>query len=191
MELIAEKHAGFISRLTKLLDLFIAMRYISPSDVIRPPHSSETIATSIFEKIGLNSEVIELIKLIPAMRSEIVDGYNWFGVELLPRSKAVTYFADSEIPDFMEDLRWGERLHRDAETKLLPPCILRLTSGSLYSGQYGTDLIYDTNDRMSIARKDLAEMLMRRRNDYRVVFNWTRTRCMGERTQATGRNRTR
>jgi hypothetical protein len=190
MELIAEKHAGFISRLTRLLDLFIAMRYISASDVIRPPHSSETIATSIFEKIGLSSEVIELIKLIPAIRSEIVDGYNWFGVELLPRSKAVTYFADSQLPDFMEDLRWGERLHRDADTKLLPPCMLRLTSGSLYSGQYGTDLIYDTNDRMSIARKDLAEMLMRRRNDYRVVFNRTRTRCMGERTQATGRNRT-
>jgi hypothetical protein len=43
-----------------------------------------SIATSIFESNGLDSEVIGLIKLIPAMRSEIVDGYNWFGVELLP-----------------------------------------------------------------------------------------------------------
>jgi hypothetical protein len=176
MELIAEKHAGFISRLTKLLDLFIAMRYISASDVIRPPHSPETIATSIFERIGLDSEVIELIKLIPAMRSEIVDGYNLFGVELLPRSKAVTYFADSRIPDFMEDLRWGERLHQDADTKLLPPYMLRLTSGSLYSGQYGTDLIYDTNDRMSIARGYMLQILMRCRNNHRVAFNRTRTR---------------
>jgi hypothetical protein len=105
MELIAEKHAGFISRLTKLLDLFIAMRYISASNVIRPPYSPETIATSIFDRIGLDSEVIELIKVIPAMRSEIVKGYNLFSVELLLRSKAVTYFADSRISDFIEDLR--------------------------------------------------------------------------------------
>ena len=91
MEATTQKHAGFNSRMTKLLDLFISMRYISPSDVIRPPHSSETIATDIFQKIGLDSEVIDLIQLIPAMCSEIVEGYNWFGVELLPRSKAVTY----------------------------------------------------------------------------------------------------
>jgi hypothetical protein len=176
MELIAAKHAGFVLRLTKLLDLFIAMRYISASDVIRPPHSSETIATSIFESIGLDSEVIELIKLIPAMRSEIVDGYNSFGVELLPRSKAVTYFVDSENQDFMEDMRWGERLHRDAETKLLPPRMLRLTSGSLYSGQYGTDLIYDTNDRTFIARESMVHTLIRCRNDHRVAFSRTCTR---------------
>jgi hypothetical protein len=41
MELIAEKHAGFISRLTKLLDLFIAMRYIPASDVHRNFHLRE------------------------------------------------------------------------------------------------------------------------------------------------------
>jgi hypothetical protein len=150
MESIAEKHAGFISRLTKLLDLLVAMRYISSSDVIRPPHSYETIATSTFEKIGLSSEVVELIRLIPALRSDIVQGYQWSGVELIPRSKAVTYFADSDIPDFIEDLRWGERLHRDEDTKLLPPWMLRLTSGDTYSGQYGTDLTYDTHDRMPI-----------------------------------------
>ncbi|KAI4656221.1 hypothetical protein J4E93_000940 [Alternaria ventricosa] len=137
MEAIAEKHAGFISRLTKLLDLFVAMRYISPSDVIRPPHSSETVATSIFEKIGLDSEVIGLIRSIPAMRSEIVEGWQWFGVELTPRSKAVTYFADSGDTDFVEDLRWGERYH-DEDTKLLPPHMLRITSGDTYSGHYET-----------------------------------------------------
>jgi hypothetical protein len=175
MEFIAEKHTGFISRLTKLLDLFVAMRYISPPDVIRPPHSSETIATSIFERIGLNSEVVELIRLIPAMRSEIVEGYQWFGVELIPRSKAVTYFANSDISDFVEDLRWGERYHRGEDSKLLPPWMLRLTSGSTYSGQYGTDLIYDTHDRMSIACEQKVQTLMQYRNDYRVVVSRTRT----------------
>jgi hypothetical protein len=150
MESIAEKHASFISRLTKLLDLLVAMRYISSSDVIRPPHSHETIATLIFEKIGLSSEVVELIRLIPALRSDVVQGYQRSGVELIPRSKAVTYLADSDIPDFIEDLRWGERLHRDEDTKLLPPWMLRLTSGDTYSGQYGTDLIYDMHDRMPI-----------------------------------------
>jgi hypothetical protein len=76
----------------------------------------------------------------------------------------------------MEDLRWGERLHRDADTKLLPPCMLRWTSGSLYSGQYGTDLIYDTNDRMSIARESMIQTLTACRNNYRVAFNQTCTR---------------
>jgi hypothetical protein len=150
MDFIAEKHAGFICRLTKLLDLLVAMRYVSPSDVVRPPHSPETIATSILERIGLHPEVIELIKLIPAMRSDIVEGYQWFGVELIPRSKAVTYFAHSDIPDFVEDMRWGERYHRDHNTKLLPPWMLRITSGSTYSGQCGTDLIYDLHHRMPI-----------------------------------------
>jgi hypothetical protein len=143
MDVIFEKHAGFITRLTKLLNLFVAMRYIFPSDVIHPPHSSSTVATNIFHKIGLDPEVIELIKLVPAMRSHIVEGYNLFGVEMAPRSKAVTYFADSSIPDFVEGLRWGERNHR---TKLLPPCMMRLTSGSTYS-----DLLYDTHDRTSAA----------------------------------------
>ena len=87
MEGIAEKHAGFISGLTKLLDLFVAMRYLYPSDIIRPPHSSSTIATSIFEAIGLDAEVIALIKLIPGLRSKIVQAYQWRGVELIPRSK--------------------------------------------------------------------------------------------------------
>ncbi|KAI4703826.1 hypothetical protein J4E89_009795 [Alternaria sp. Ai002NY15] len=131
MEAIAEKHAGFISRLTKLLDLFVAMRYISPSDVIRPPHSSETVATSIFEKIGLDSEVIQLIRSIPALRSDIVESWQWFGVELIPRSKAVTYFADSGDTEFVEDLRWGERVKREEDTKLLPPHMLRLTSETM------------------------------------------------------------
>ena len=155
MEAIAEKHAGFISRLTRLLDLFVAMRYISPSDIIRPPHSSKTVATSIFEKIGLDSEVIQLIRSIPALRSDIVESWQWFGVELIPRSKAVTYFADSGDTEFVEDLRWGERVKRDEDTKLLPPHMLRLTSGDMYSGQYGTDLIYDTQDRMSITCKQI------------------------------------
>jgi len=83
------------------------------------------------------------------MRSEIVEGWQWFGVELTPRSKAVTYFADSGDTDFVEDLRWGERYH-DEDTKLLPPHMLRITSGDMYSGHYGTDLIYDTQDRMLI-----------------------------------------
>jgi len=88
------------------------------------------------------------------MRSEIVEGWQWFGVELTPRSKAVTYFADSGDTDFVEDLRWGERYH-DEDTKLLPPHMLRIASGDTYSGQYGTDLIYDTQDRMSITWKQM------------------------------------
>jgi hypothetical protein len=48
----------------------------------------------------------------------------------------------------MERLRWGERTQSD-QIKLLPDHLLRLTHGGGYSGQYGTDLIYNTRDRTS------------------------------------------
>ena len=41
-------------------------------------------------------------------------------------------------------------MQRGEETKLLPPHMLRLTHGSGYSGQYGTDLIYNTQDQSII-----------------------------------------
>jgi hypothetical protein len=86
IEDVAEKHSGLICHLTKLLDLFIAMRYVSPSDVIRPPHAPGIIASPL----GLEPDVLVLTTLIPWMRTQIVEGYQWFGVELIPRSKAVT-----------------------------------------------------------------------------------------------------
>jgi hypothetical protein len=46
MDAIMNKHVGFISRMTKLLDLFVTMRYIMPTDVILPPHPPSAIATT-------------------------------------------------------------------------------------------------------------------------------------------------
>jgi hypothetical protein len=146
MDAIAVKHAGLVSRLTELYDIFIAMRYVFPGDVIRPPHSSRTIAIDTFRELDFEPEVIDLIKLIPALRSNVVWGWQWFGIELLPRSKAVTYLADCDDSDWINNLRWGDRVHREVD-KLLPTWMLRLTSGGVYSGQYGLDLIYDTRDR--------------------------------------------
>jgi hypothetical protein len=67
---------------------------------------------------------------------------------MIPQSKAVTYFADFEDSEFLGRKHWGEILWRDNDTKLLPPWMLRLTEGNGYSGQYGTDLIYNTQDRI-------------------------------------------
>lgn len=145
MDAIAKKHAGLVAGLTKLFDILIAMRYISPVHVICPPHSAGSIATDTFHTLGFESEVIDLIKIIPALRSDVTWGWQQSGIELLPQSKAVTYFADCGDPDWIEDLRWGDNFHSDNHT-LLPPWMLRLTSGYVYSGQYGVDLIYNSQD---------------------------------------------
>ena len=67
---------------------------------------------------------------------------------MMPQSRAATYFAEFEDSKFLGRIRWGEKLWRDNATKLLPSWMLRLTEGNGYSGQYGTDLIYNTQDRM-------------------------------------------
>lgn len=146
MDAIAEKHTGLISSLTKLFNLLISMRYISPSHVISPPHSLETIAAETFQKLGFEPEVIELTKFLPILRSDIVWGYQLQGIELLPASKAVSYFADCSNPSWIEDLRWGDYVHSDSD-QLLPPWMLRLTSGAFINGPRGVDLIYNSRDR--------------------------------------------
>jgi hypothetical protein len=98
--------------------------------------------------MGFDPEVIELMKSMPAIRSQVVWGWQWFGTEMMPQSKAATYFAEFEDSEFLGRIHWGENLWRDSATKLLPPWMLRLTKGNGYSGHCGTDLIYNTQDRM-------------------------------------------
>jgi hypothetical protein len=163
MDAIARKHAGFITRMTKLLDLFVTMRYIAPTDVIRPPHSSDTIATTTFQNLGIDPEAIGLMRVMPAIHSQLVWRWQWFGIEMIPRSKAVTYFGEETDSEFIERMRWGERSWRDDDTELLPPWMLRLTEGNGYSGQYGTDLIYNTQDRTFAAHTRLTTSMLRRK----------------------------
>jgi hypothetical protein len=75
MDAIAEKHVDLILSLTKLFNLLISMRYISPSHVISPPHSLEIIAADTFQKLGFEPEVIELTNFLLILRSDIVRGY--------------------------------------------------------------------------------------------------------------------
>jgi hypothetical protein len=146
MEQVAAKHKSLIAGLTKLYDILIAMRYVSSSHVVRPPHSSDSIAISQLQALGLESEVIDLIKLLPALRSEVTWGYQNWGTELAPRSKAVTYFPNPDDPDFIDKLRWGDFFTTDdASERLLPPWMLRLTEGGQYG--YGVHMIYNTRDR--------------------------------------------
>jgi len=140
---IAEKHKSLINGLTKLYDVLIAMRYISSSDVLRPPHSSQTVSVDMLQGLGLESEVINLVKLLPFTRPEVTWGYQEEGIELMPRSKAVAYSVGDTDPDFLADLRWGDFSKRDEGTKLLHPWMLKLT----YGGDYGIHMIYNTRDR--------------------------------------------
>jgi hypothetical protein len=146
MEAIAEKHQSLISGMTELYDTLIAMHYISATDVVRPPHSPQVIARATFQRLGYEPEVIELMRLLPALHSDAAWGWQKRGTEILPRSKVVNYFID-ENDDWTPYLRWGDFAMSDNH-KLLPPWMLRLTIGDMYSGQYGTDLIFDTQDRI-------------------------------------------
>ena len=143
-----EKHRSLIGGLTKLYNLLCMMQYISPSHVISPPHNDSAIAVTLFNKLGFETEVIELMKHLPLLRSDVVWGWQEEGVELAPRSKAVTYFTSDH--ELIEDLRWGDFAKWDEpnKTRQLPPYMLRLIKGNLWHGN-GVDYLYDVRDRMS------------------------------------------
>jgi hypothetical protein len=141
MDAVAAKHESLISGLNKLYSILISMRYITTSDIVQPPHAAEAISDDV-RKLGYEPEIIDLMRLMPALRTEVVWGWNQDGTELMPRSKAVNYFVDHDT-DWIDWLRYGDNGFSD-NTKLLPPWMLRLTIGDMYSGQNGVDLIYDT-----------------------------------------------
>ncbi|KAJ4361010.1 uncharacterized protein N0V89_001579 [Didymosphaeria variabile] len=150
MEQIAEKHKGLIGGMSKIYDILIAMRYLSASDVIRPPIDNQSLPFSQLRSLGYESEVLGLVQQLPALRSEVVWGFQEWGVELLPRSKVVTYFSHPDDPDFLNDLLWGDFYKTDDpnEMKWLHPWMLKLTE----CGQngYGTSLIYNIRDQSII-----------------------------------------
>lgn len=149
MEQVAEKHKTLIGGLGKIYDLLIAMRYVSAGDVIRPPVHSQYLAFPQLQALGYEPEVLDLIQHLPALRSEVTWGFQEWGTELLPRSKAVTYFPNPGDPIFVDDLRWGDfhKHENPNETRLLHPWMLKLTDCG-WSG-YGTSLIYNTRDRIA------------------------------------------
>jgi hypothetical protein len=145
MDAIAAKHAPLISGLNKLYGILISMRYITQSDIVQPPHTAEAISDDV-RQLGHEPETIDLMRLMPALRTGITWGWNQQGTEILPRSKVVNYFVDHDA-DWIDWLRYGDNGF-SYNTKLLPPWMLRLTIGDMYSGQNGVDLIYDTRRRM-------------------------------------------
>ena len=145
MEDIAAKHAPLISSLHKLYNTLVAMRYISPSEVLNPPHSTETIPDDTLQPLGYEPETIQLIRLIPFLRGDVAWGFQDKGTEILPRSQAISYAIERDT-DWIEYLRWGDEF-MSPNHRLLHPWMIRLTIGRMYPGQYGADLIYDTRTR--------------------------------------------
>jgi hypothetical protein len=72
------------------------MPYISAHDVVQPPHAAEAISCDIFQQLGYEPETIELMRLMPALRTELAWGWNQEGTEILPRSKVDNYFIDGD-----------------------------------------------------------------------------------------------
>lgn len=146
MSLIAEKHDALLSCLQKIYDVLLEMRYISKDDIVQPPQTTNAILDDTLQGLGYESEVIELIKLMPALRGEIAWGYRNDGTELTPRSKAVSYLIDQNS-EWTEYLRWGDHV-MSPDHKILPAWMLRLTIGNMEPSQYGTDLLYDIRECM-------------------------------------------
>ncbi|CAI6336705.1 unnamed protein product [Periconia digitata] len=155
MDAITQKHASLISGLHEIYALLAAMRYILPSDIVQPPHDANMIQNSTFLDLGYDIDTINVMRAIPALRTEVVWGWQKEGIELLPRSKLVNYFITPE-DEWGQFLRWGDwsmmaRGREEGEAvdsghRLLPPWMLKLTIGGMYNGQYGVDLVYNVKN---------------------------------------------
>jgi hypothetical protein len=173
MEEIAEKHKWLINGMTKIYDILTAMHYISASDVIRPPHSSDIVDTHKLQRLGFETEVIDLIRLLPQLRHEITWGYQRQGTEIFPRSRAVTYLAtdrEDDCLEWIEDLRFGEFFKSDNnDTRMIPPWMMRLTNGNEFD--YGPHLLYilEIVRRTEMIDDDDVTMLTKCRDDYPLV----------------------
>ncbi|KAF7115375.1 hypothetical protein CNMCM5793_002191 [Aspergillus hiratsukae] len=146
MDAIRDKHKGLIDGLTQIFDLWVKAQYISATDILTPPHHNIDIPR--LQRLGYDSEVLDLVPTLPALRNEAVWGYQEEGVELIPRAKLVNYFAQpnrSLGDELLEDLRWVDWTNKE-RYGILPPGLLRLT----LPGFYGVHLLYDTQDQSII-----------------------------------------
>jgi hypothetical protein len=142
MEAVREKHKCLINGLTRLFTLFIKAHYIAPTDVLFTPNDTDI---GLFQRLGFESQVIDLVQLLPAIRNEAVWSYNDEGIEMIPRAKLVNYLKQRETAnanDMLETLRWVDHTDKDAQG-LFPPSILRLT----FPAFYGVNVLYDAHDR--------------------------------------------
>ncbi|KAF7158611.1 hypothetical protein CNMCM5623_003671 [Aspergillus felis] len=95
-----------------MFDLWVKARYISVSDIETPSHHNIDIPR--LQRLGFDSEVVDLVQQLPALRLEAVWSYQEEGVELIPREKMANYFVQpSGVGDEMfEDLRcvdWADK----------------------------------------------------------------------------------
>ncbi|GIJ90568.1 hypothetical protein Asppvi_009525 [Aspergillus pseudoviridinutans] len=126
MDAVREKHKDLINGLTNLFTVFIKAHYITPTDVLHPPQDTDV---GLFQRLRFEPEVIDLVQLLPAIKSEAVWGYNNEGIEIIPHAKLVNYLKQSEAAmahDMLETLRWVDYTDKDAQG-IFPPSILRLT----------------------------------------------------------------
>ncbi|RJE23862.1 hypothetical protein PHISCL_03774 [Aspergillus sclerotialis] len=148
MEETRAKHSDIIEGLTQLLNLFAELRYIYQTDIHSPPHLAPQIDVPLLQRAGLEAEVIDLAQLLPALRNEVIWGYQEEGIEMIRHAKLANYFvqpAGDCSEDFLNDMRWAD--YTDKNKGLLPPSILRLTFPTYY---YGINVLYDVSDQSII-----------------------------------------
>jgi hypothetical protein len=124
MDTVREKHKCLINGLTRLFALFIKAHYIAPTDVLYPP---QDVDVGRLQRLGFDAEVIDLVRVLPAIKNEAVWGYNDEGIEMIPRG-------------------WADHTDKDAKG-VFPPSIIRLT----FPGFYGVNVLYDVHDRTSFS----------------------------------------
>ncbi|MCJ1251058.1 hypothetical protein MMC30_008289 [Trapelia coarctata] len=139
--LIPQCHAALITGLTSLYDTLISLRYLQPTDVQKPPHTSPkpAVAASKLRSCGFEPEVIELMSHLPYLTGSAYDRtrHSIHPFELAPSAMPQSYLEDVDDEHFRH-ARDPFGLYKND----IPPWALRLT----VAWRGGTNHIYDTRD---------------------------------------------
>lgn len=129
-DVAARTHQELILGLTKLFELLVKTRYISPEHVSYPPHQSPPVDGERLRRLGFDDNAIATAQVMPQLRHNIVWGWQEEGVDLAPNSKALNFLAVTENGhELQDDIRDGNLSYLDGAGQL-PPWILRLTNGA-------------------------------------------------------------
>lgn len=139
--LIPQCHAALVKGLTSLYDTLISLRYLQPTDVQKPPHTSPkpAVAASKLRSCGFEPEVIELMSYLPYLTGSAYDRtrHSIHPFELAPSSMPQSYLEDVD-DEHLRHARDSFGLYKND----IPPWALRLT----VAWRGGTNYIYDTRD---------------------------------------------
>ncbi len=131
-EFIKTEHSAVIDGVTSIYETLKVMKYVSESEIIRPPHASLPVQQLL--SLGLEAETIALLKHIPYLHIEdefslYMHPYSYLegaiGFEGLDHARTVLWSEDTPLPHD------------------LAPWVIRLSYCRPYPATHGRTIIYD------------------------------------------------